>query len=102
MLMTTQVIGRKMYLAGKWVKRDRIIEVRDPQDNSLIDTVPAASVEDMIQCIEEAKEGARVAASMPVYKRMEIIHKAADYIEANDEKFARTIAREGSKTIREA
>jgi glyceraldehyde-3-phosphate dehydrogenase (NADP+) len=100
--MATQVVGRKMYLAGKWVKRDRVIEVRDPQDNSIIDTVPAASEEDMLQCIEEAKEGARIAASMPVHKRMEIINKAADYIEANIEKFARTIAREGSKTIREA
>jgi glyceraldehyde-3-phosphate dehydrogenase (NADP+) len=102
MLMTTKVIGRKMYLAGKWVKRDRIIEVRDPQDNIIIDTVPAASAEDMLQCIEEAKEGARIAASMPVHKRMEIINKAADYIEVNKEKFARTISREGSKTIREA
>jgi glyceraldehyde-3-phosphate dehydrogenase (NADP+) len=102
MLMAIQVIGRKMFLAGKWVKRDRIIEVCDPQDNSIIDTVPAASAEDMLQCIEEAKEGVRIAASMPVHKRMAIINKAADYIETNKEKFARTIAREGSKTIREA
>jgi glyceraldehyde-3-phosphate dehydrogenase (NADP+) len=102
MLMAIQVIGRKMFLAGKWVKRDRIIEVRDPQDNSIIDTVPAASAEDMLQCIEEAKDGVRIAASMPVHKRMAIINKAADYIETNKEKFARTIAREGSKTIREA
>ncbi|MFC0271499.1 aldehyde dehydrogenase family protein [Metabacillus herbersteinensis] len=100
--MTTQVIGRKMYLAGDWVKRDRIIEVRDPQDNSIIDTVPAASAEDMFQCIEEAKEGAKIAATMPVHERMRIVNAAADYIEANKEKYARTIAKEGSKTIREA
>jgi glyceraldehyde-3-phosphate dehydrogenase (NADP+) len=101
-MMATQLTGQKMFLAGKWVKCDRVIEVRDPQDNSVIDTVPAASAEDMKKCIEEAKEGAKVAASMPVHERMKIVNAAADYIEKNAEKYARTIAREGSKTIREA
>ncbi|NEY19510.1 aldehyde dehydrogenase family protein [Bacillus ginsengihumi] len=100
--MTTQMISREMFLAGKWVKRERIIEVRDPQDNSIIHTVPAASAEDMLQCIEEAKEGAKIAANLPMHKRMEIINKAANYIEEHHEQFARTISREGSKTIREA
>ncbi|MFC2949416.1 aldehyde dehydrogenase family protein [Virgibacillus sediminis] len=100
--MPTQLTGQKMFLAGKWVKSDRTIEVRDPQDNSIIDIVPAASAEDMMNCIEEAKDGAKIAASMPVHERMRIVHAAADYIENHAEKYARTIAREGSKTIREA
>jgi glyceraldehyde-3-phosphate dehydrogenase (NADP+) len=100
--MATQLTGQKMFLAGNWVNSDRMIEVRDPQDNSIIDTVPAASAEDMMKCIEEAKDGAKIAASMPVHERMKIINTAADYIEENTEKYARTIAREGSKTIREA
>ncbi|AJI20113.1 aldehyde dehydrogenase family protein (plasmid) [Priestia megaterium] len=100
--MKIQVAGRKMYFAGKWTGRDQTIEVRDPQDNSIIDTVPAASAEDMLQCIEEAKDGAKIAATMAVHERMAVIYKAADYIEANKEKYASTIAREGSKTIREA
>jgi glyceraldehyde-3-phosphate dehydrogenase (NADP+) len=102
MMMTTQLTGQKMYLAGEWVKGERVIEVRDPQDNSVIDTVPAASPEDMKKCIEEAKDGAKIAASMPVHERMKIVNSAADYIEQHAEKYARTIAREGSKTIREA
>lgn len=100
--MTTQLTSQKMFLAGNWVKGERFIEVRDPQDNSIIDTVPAASKDDMLNCIEEAKEGAKIAASLPVHKRMAIINAAANYIEAHTEKYARTIAREGSKTIREA
>ena len=100
--MTIQVVDRKMYLAGKWVKRDRLIEVIDPQDNRVIDTVPAATSKDMLQCIEEAKEGAEISAALPVHQRMGIINKAADYIEEHNERFARTISREGSKTIREA
>lgn len=100
--MPIRIASRKMFLAGTWVNRERSIEVRDPQDNSLIDTVPAASKEDMLHCIEEAKEGAKLAASMPVHERMAVIQKAADYIEKNKETYAMTIAREGSKTIREA
>ena len=100
--MTTKMTGQKMFLAGKWVERKSSIEVRDPQDNSLIATVPAATKEDMLLCIEEAKEGAKIAAAMAVHERMEIIQKAASYIEANKQKYAVTIAREGSKTIREA
>ncbi|WP_026678276.1 aldehyde dehydrogenase family protein [Fictibacillus gelatini] len=100
--MTTQVSGRKMYLAGKWVSCDRTIPVYDPQDHSIIDTVPAATKEDMLQAIEAAKIGAKAAANMPVHERMAIIQKAADYIEERKELFARTISRESSKTIREA
>ncbi|MBT2690193.1 aldehyde dehydrogenase family protein [Bacillus sp. ISL-47] len=100
--MTTQLTGQRMFLAGKWATGERLIEVRDPQDNSIIDTVPAASKEDMLNCIEEAKEGAKIAASLPVHQRMTIINRAADYIEAKKEKYAKTIAKEGSKTIREA
>lgn len=91
-----------MLIGGKWVGRNEIIEVRDPQDNSLIDTVPAASKEDMLQCIEEAKEGAKIAASMPVHERIRVMNAAADYIEENKEKYAFIISKEGIKTIREA
>ncbi|MDM5337253.1 aldehyde dehydrogenase family protein [Fictibacillus enclensis] len=100
--MTIQLAGQKMFLGGSWVNREIVIEVRDPQDNTVIDTVPAASKEDMLSCIDLAKEGAKIAAAMPVYERMAVIHRAADYIEANKEKYASIIAQEGSKTIREA
>ncbi|WP_374717623.1 aldehyde dehydrogenase family protein, partial [Neobacillus sp.] len=100
--MTVQIRGQKMLLGGQWVGRDDVIEVRDPQDNSLIDTVPAASKDDAILCIEEAKEGAKIAASIPVHERIRIIQSAANYIEENKDKFAYMISREGSKTIREA
>lgn len=91
-----------MLIGGSWVGRNEIIEVRDPQDNSLIDTVPAASKEDMIQCIEDAKEGAKIAAAMPVHERIRVINAAADYIEEHKQRFAFIISKEGSKTIREA
>ena len=100
--MAIHLEGQKMLLAGEWVQRDRIIEVRDPQDNRVIDTVPAASREDMLESVEGAKVGARIAAGLPVHERIRIINSAADYVERNAERYAQTIANESSKTIREA
>ncbi|TLS36155.1 aldehyde dehydrogenase family protein [Pseudalkalibacillus caeni] len=100
--MTTKTAVQKMYLAGNWVEAEKTAGVYDPKDNSIIAEVPAATASYMIKAIEEAKEGAKTAAAMPVHQRMKIINRAADYIEENREKYAVTIAREGSKTITEA
>ncbi|TKH00444.1 aldehyde dehydrogenase family protein [Peribacillus simplex] len=92
----------KMFLAGEWVSRDKSIEVLDPQDHSLITTVPAANERDVIYSIEEAKKGVKIAADMSTHERIAILHRAADWIFENKERYATTIAREGSKTIKEA
>ncbi len=92
----------KMLLEGKWVDKSERIDVIDPFDGSVIDTVPRASVEDAKKAIESAKRGYEIARKMPVHQRASILNKTADYIEQNLEDFALTIAREGSKTIKEA
>ena len=37
----------KMFIAGKWVEGSEKIDVRNPFDNAVIDTVPKATVEDV-------------------------------------------------------
>lgn len=100
--MKTQIRSQKMFIAGKWVEKEETIDVVNPQDQSVVSSVPAASAEDMLFAIEEAKEGVHIAAAMPVHSRIAILTKAAHYIEEHKEKYAKTIALEGSKTIREA
>lgn len=101
-MSVAKIQGKKMFLAGEWVDRRRVIEVCDPKDNSLITTVPAAAADDILCAIEQAKEGAKIAAAMPTHERIAVINRAADWIAASKEQYAETIAREGSKTIREA
>ncbi|WP_232490159.1 aldehyde dehydrogenase family protein [Neobacillus cucumis] len=98
----TQTKENKMFLAGKWVSRSKSIKVFDPQDNRLIATVPAANEEDVLHTIEEAKKGAKIAADMSTHERITILNGAADWIYEHKDKFATTIACEGSKTIKEA
>jgi glyceraldehyde-3-phosphate dehydrogenase (NADP+) len=92
----------KMLLDGQWVDRDQTIDVRDPYDNSLIDTVPAATEADVETALAAAAEGKHVAAKMSTYERARVLLATAAIVEANLEEFARIIAREGSKTIVEA
>ncbi|MEW5807334.1 MAG: aldehyde dehydrogenase family protein [Acidobacteriota bacterium] len=92
----------KMLIGGEWVLTKEMIDVRDPYDNSLIDTVPRASVEDVKRAIGCAELGYKTNRALPVHKRIEILYKTAAILRERAEDFARTIAHEGSKTIREA
>lgn len=91
-----------MLIAGQWIDKNEKIDVRDPFDNSLIDTVPRGTQEDLENAIKSAQKGFEISKKLPVHKRMEILEKTAAYIKDNLDDFATVIAREGSKTIREA
>jgi glyceraldehyde-3-phosphate dehydrogenase (NADP+) len=92
----------QMLLNGEWVDGSEWIEVRDPQDNSLVDTVPRARADDMRAAIRAAVVGFERARRLPVHRRMAVLQQTADVVAAGHEDYARTIAREGVKTIREA
>lgn len=92
----------KMLLADGWAQRDARTEVTDPEDGSVIDTVPRASAADMEGAITAAVQGAETARQLPVHARMQVLDRAARTLEEELEEFARTIASEGVKTIREA
>lgn len=91
-----------MLLNGEWVDRNEQVEIRDPQDNSLVDTVPKGSSDDMRAAIAAAVEGFEQTRRLPAHRRMDILNTAAEVIEDAHESYAQTIAREGIKTIREA
>jgi glyceraldehyde-3-phosphate dehydrogenase (NADP+) len=79
-----------------------VLEVHDPDDGSIVGTLPLASPADVEAALARAVEGARVSKALPVDQRMAILDAAADRVEADRASVAETIAREGIKTIREA
>jgi glyceraldehyde-3-phosphate dehydrogenase (NADP+) len=91
-----------MLLAGEWVDRDDTIDVSDPYDGALVDTVPAATPEDVEAALAAATAARRTAREMTSYDRSQVLAGAAAIVSEGLEDFARIIAREGSKTIREA
>lgn len=92
----------QMLIGGKWIDKNEKINVYDPFDNSVIDTIPKADKEDALLAIESAVKGFKISKNLKVYERANILFRTADYVEKNVEDFALTIAREGSKTIKEA
>ena len=92
----------KMLLGGQWVDREKTIDVRDPFDNSLIDTVPAATAADVETALAAADAARASARAMTTYERSQMLSRPRHIVADNLEDFAETIAREGSKTIREA
>ena len=57
----------KMLLGHEWVDRDDKIDVRDPFDDSLIDTVPAATHEDVETAMATAAEARATARALSTY-----------------------------------
>lgn len=92
----------KMLIGENWIDKDEKIEVRNPYNDDLVDTVPSGDNEDVKAAFQAAEEGFKINRDMPVHQRISILYKTAEIIRNNQEEFARTIATEGSKTIREA
>jgi glyceraldehyde-3-phosphate dehydrogenase (NADP+) len=90
-----------MYIGGEWVDRGDKIPVINPFDNSVIDTVPRASVEDVDAAVASATRGAAVMAKVPAYDRFLMLRKAADLLEERIEEFGRIITMEEGKVISE-
>lgn len=91
----------KNFIAGKWVDKPKIIEVRNPFDNSVIDTVPKADAEDLEKALAFAERGAKVMAKLSAYERWKILRKAADLMAARNEELGQTISMEEGKIIAE-
>lgn len=100
--MTKNVNIEKMLIAGEWIAKKENIDVRDPENDCLIGSVPKATAEDMEEAIAQAKKEKDESGVLPVHKRIQILSDAANKVTDQKEIFATTIASEGSKTIIEA
>ncbi len=92
----------RMYIGGEWVDKHDKIQVRNPFDNSVVDTVPRADLEDVETALAGAVRGAQAMRRVSGYERFKFLRKAADLLEQRSEEFARTITLEEGKTIAEA
>jgi len=91
----------KIFLAGNWVDKPKKIEVRNPFDNSVIDTVPKADAGDLEKALAFAQRGAKVMAQLSSYERWKILRKAADLMAARNEDLGQLISKEEGKIIAE-
>lgn len=92
----------RMFYGGRWVDKAATIEVKNPFDGSVVDTVPKASVEDVDAAVAAAVEGAAIMRRTSGYDRCRMLRKAGELLERRIDELAETLSREEGKTITEA
>lgn len=94
----------KMFINGKAVDSSdgQTIEVTNPATGAVLDTVPAATAEDVAQAVAYAKAAQKKWNEVPVHERAELMMRFLDLVERDKEKLARTLSDETGKPITEA
>ena len=91
----------KMYVGGQWIGTSETIEVRNPYDDAVIDTVPRATRADVERALASAERGARAMAKLTGHERARILLRAAELVAERKESLAQLISREEGKVIAE-
>ncbi|MFQ5809294.1 MAG: aldehyde dehydrogenase family protein [Armatimonadota bacterium] len=91
----------KMLIAGKWVEGDGHIEVLNPFDDSVIDTVPKASPAQADDAVRSAQRGFEIMRKMPACERSAILSRTAELLVEHNEELGRLLAQEVGKTLAE-
>ncbi|HTW97779.1 MAG TPA: aldehyde dehydrogenase family protein [Acidimicrobiales bacterium] len=91
-----------MFVAGEWRGAATVLPVLHPFDGHMVDTVPAASLDDVEQALAAAVQGASTMAATPAHERCRMLLRAADLLESRVEEMARTISAEEGKPLAEA
>lgn len=94
----------KMFINGKAVNAadNKTIEVTNPATGALVDTVPAATPQDIKDAVAHAKAAQKIWAKVPVYEKAKIMKKFITLVEAEKEPLARLLSDETGKPIVEA
>src|SRR5437762_10338466 len=91
----------RIFFAGQWQDRDQKIEVRNPYDATIVDTVPQATATDADAAIAGAVQGAALMRKLSGYERFQILRRAADAMFARQKELGRLISLEEGKTLAE-
>ena len=92
----------KMFIAGQWTGASESIDVLNPYDQSVIDTVPRGTESDVDRALGTLVEGAKVMRAMSAYERSLILERTARMLHERVDEFARVISQEEGKVLAES
>lgn len=93
---------KPLLLRGEWTSTSDIRPLLAPYDESLLAQVAYAEPQHIEQVLESLPHAQRAAASLPAYRRYEILDRLTRWLENQAEDIARLIAREAAKPLRYA
>jgi len=91
-----------MFIQGKKIVRDKTIEVINPYNDQVVETLGRSDSADVKEALAVAQNGFDILKRMPAGERSRILEKTSQIIISRKEKFSRAIALESGKTINEA
>ncbi|KPJ49286.1 aldehyde dehydrogenase [candidate division TA06 bacterium DG_26] len=94
--------SRKMFIDGKWVDKEDMIDVTNPYDGSFVDRVPSGTSDDVEKAVQSCKVGVKEAKKLSAWDRYKILRATSELIEQRGEELATLLAKEVGKTIKEA
>lgn len=92
---------RALPLAGERFTAPESITVTSPYNGAVIGEVPSCTVDDVGRAVAAAHAAHR-AGALPLWRRAEILDRAAELLSERKEAFARIIAAEAAKPIKTA
>ena len=91
-----------MYVGGRWQGSSEWLDIVSPYSGEVIDRVPVATPKQIEEALATAERGAIVMRGLGGAARADILRRAADLLDADVERIARTISLEVGKPIAEA
>jgi len=84
----------RMFICGEWQDRPEKIQIKNPYNGTVIDTVPKAGATDVERALATLVSGASVMRNMTAYDRSQILRRAATLMQAREKDLGRTISSE--------
>ena len=93
----------KMLIDSQWVEASdgKRRDVRNPGTGAVLDSVPAATVQDAETALKAAQEGKQRMRKLPAHERSAILYRIAAAIEADKSALSELLAKENGKPIRQ-
>jgi glyceraldehyde-3-phosphate dehydrogenase (NADP+) len=91
-----------MFVGGRWQGSPEWVDVVAPYSREVIDRVPLATPDQVEEALATARRGATVMRTLSGAARADVLRRAADLLDADVDRIARTITLEVGKPIAEA
>src|SRR5437763_10092837 len=101
-LIATPVRTQGFYLSGKWLEEGTPVEIRSPYDGTPLATVFQGTVDHAERAIQSAVRAFGSTRRLPAFERQRVLRSIAQHITSRKEDFARTLAQESGKPLKQA
>jgi acyl-CoA reductase-like NAD-dependent aldehyde dehydrogenase len=101
-MISTPVRTQGFYLSGKWVEGGTPVEIHAPYDGTPLAQVFQGTRDHAERAIQSAVRAFGSTRRLPAFERQRVLRSIARQITTRKEEFARTLAQESGKPIKQA